>query len=166
MCSNDSFHGRLKSDIKTERNVRTHTQTHTQWPPFSLCLEGLQGWLRVATIMSAPQLLCCLGQAACVCVCICPRLWLCVSHEKGPPSDTVTHDPSPPLTRGTGLISLHNPRYKWLISCLSLFLTSVNTHWFMPVKLPVQWGVTHDPNVNNRGSCTTRIKDPELKPNC
>ncbi len=78
MCTNDSFHGRLKSDIKTERNVCAHTQMRTQWPPFSLCLEGLQGWLRVATIMSALQLLCCLGQGACACACVYVRAYVLI----------------------------------------------------------------------------------------
>ncbi len=115
--------------------VRARTQPHTQWPTFSLCLEGLQGWLHVATIMSALQLLCCLGQGDCVCGYVGAHMSSCmtvcvlrqVHRNRALPPDTVTCDPSLLLTRGSGLILLHNTQYKWLINSSSVSLQLTHT---------------------------------------
>lgn len=50
-------------------------------------------------------------------------MWLHVSASRSATSDTVTCNPSMPLTGGGGLISLHYQPYKWIINSGSLPLT-------------------------------------------
>lgn len=65
MCSNDSFHGRLKSDIKTERNVHTHTHT------MATILSLRRGITRMAACRHHHVCTAAVMLSMCVYVCVC-----------------------------------------------------------------------------------------------
>lgn len=106
MCTNDSFHGGLKSDIKTKRNVCARIHRHNGHHSSSL-LKGLERWLHVANIMSGVQLLCCLSQWAAAHMH--SRIKLCVLGGSGG-WQPVLHWPEAPIP------SRRYPLYKWLIN--------------------------------------------------
>lgn len=160
MCVNDSFAGRLKSDIKTERNAWTHGQTHNGHHSLP------RGITRMATcrhhhVCSAAVALGNVPVCLRLCAHICP---LCVSHQGINTQSAVSHGDSRSFTAANQRQWAHlaTPFTLQMAHKLCPFITPVNTHSCILFKLPMQWSVEPQPVICIYGK-QAGIPTPEIK---